>query len=458
MNAAQTFVDGIRWTDYAGATIASAFQPLDHSWRNVITRVVLRDRPPASDWETALELDGLTLLRCWIPIHEVRSALSELHAGRLVLARGTLELMNLNHDVHAPQVPYSWHATPINTATKSGAWPSETLLGTGSLVSLFLRGRAEVERLRRQLGPVSDGRLASWRDVAEFLEHHEPSFIEHLSSIWLNVPTYARIARIDDVHTFVAEVSARISPQSVRLSVARRGLAAAEHPTPAVVDERYELTFKATGNAPMPADSFQLAVRGETVHEGNVADVVGGNSGSVSDQEEGGSVDVVVDGATPTAPPIAVFWTIDISFIVDQKLRAVLDRNLRELAVAQTMGLHTAAIVLAGAIGEGVLFDALAHRKAAAMSAPSAPKSWRTKQVKDVETENWSLVEYIKVAKEIGVLAQTTARMADDVLREFRNMIHPKVQLTKGLVPDDAEMKGSMAWLEAVARDVRKAP
>lgn len=149
-------------------------------------------------------------------------------------------------------------------------------------------------------------------------------------------------------------------------------------------------------------------------------------------------------------------WTLDVSIVVDAGIRAVLVRNVRELSLAQPGGLHTAAITLAGAIGEGVLYDALVQRKSKAMLSPKAPKAKGV--VKDIETEEWNLYSYIEVAQDIGVLEGTTAAMAHAVLRDFRNMIHPKVQVRDRLTPDEAEMKASVAWLEALVRDVRRAP
>ncbi len=159
-------------------------------------------------------------------------------------------------------------------------------------------------------------------------------------------------------------------------------------------------------------------------------------------------------------PPVAVApppWTLDVKFVLDAGICTVLERNVRELARAQAAGIHTAAIVLAGAIGEGVLYDALMQRKTKAVAASKAPKG-KGGAVKDIEAEMWTLYNYIEVAQEIGVLSASTTAMAHGVLREFRNMIHPKVQVTRGLVPDEAEMKGSVAWLEALVRDVRRAP
>lgn len=160
-----------------------------------------------------------------------------------------------------------------------------------------------------------------------------------------------------------------------------------------------------------------------------------------------------IRASSPMAvPPEA----LDVSFIHDVSVRAVLERNIRELVIAQDNRLHTAAIVLAGSVGEGVLYDALVYRKMKAQGAKIAPR--KSGVVKDIEKGEWKLYEYIEVAQEIGIVASSTAKMMHSVLRDFRNMIHPKVQVDRGLTPDEAEMKASVAWLEATIRDVRRAP
>lgn len=161
----------------------------------------------------------------------------------------------------------------------------------------------------------------------------------------------------------------------------------------------------------------------------------------------------------PTARPV---WTLDVTFVHDANLRAVLERNIRELDEAQARGLVTAALVLAGSISEGLLFYALSQRKVEAMkqaSVPRFPKGHASKsgQRKDILTEEWTLADYIAVAEDIRLFRAGTRVMADNVLRSFRNMIHPRFQMTKGLTPDVHKMQGSLAWLGALAEDVKTA-
>lgn len=148
-------------------------------------------------------------------------------------------------------------------------------------------------------------------------------------------------------------------------------------------------------------------------------------------------------------------WQLDVAGVQHAGIRAVLQRTIIELSAAQVHGMHMAGVVLAGSIGEGLLYDGLLAERPRAMAAAAAPKG-KGGVVKDLESGRWVLSDYINVAAELGMLAPTTVKMAHDVLREFRNMIHPKVQVDMNLRPDASELKASVVWLEAVARDLKK--
>lgn len=163
---------------------------------------------------------------------------------------------------------------------------------------------------------------------------------------------------------------------------------------------------------------------------------------------------VSMPSSTTEFPPDA----FDISFVTDHAIRVVVERNITELHAALNHGLYTAAIVLAGAIGEGVLYDALVQRKTKAMDATRVPTKGRPGTPKDIEKDDWNFFNYIEVAEEIKVIEPTTARSAHQILRDFRNMSHPKFQSTKGLTPDEVEMKASVWWVVGLLRDVRRAP
>lgn len=154
--------------------------------------------------------------------------------------------------------------------------------------------------------------------------------------------------------------------------------------------------------------------------------------------------------ASQVAAPVPS-WRLDLDGVVDDHIRQILTSTTRELSlVLSSNDLSMAGIVLAGSVGEGLLYDALLARKSDAEQARGAPR--RNGRVTDLG--RWNLADYIDVAAELGMLSPSTSRMAHSVLREFRNMIHPALQVRERLRPDVAELKASVAWLEAVARDL----
>lgn len=304
-------------------------------------------------------------------------------------------------------------------------------------------GYPQQQRLERQLGAASDGRLGSWNDVADFVRV-DRNFTGQHSTLTVDVPVYARLTRIEGA-LVEAEVSLRLAQEDVRVTVQGEGFLAEDPATPSGI-------MRFLAREPISAEqTFQLIVRGETVQRGRVAELA----------VEPAEIDVYEPMGAIMWPGLRGIgddpWTLDLALVHDIELRAVLERNVRELAVAQREGLHTCAIILAGALGEGILYDALVHRKPRAMAASCAPKA-KKGGPKDLEAGQWTFFEYIQVAAELRLLSSSKTKMMHDVLRDFRNMIHPKVQVEKALTPDEAEMKASVAWLEAVARDIREAP
>lgn len=165
----------------------------------------------------------------------------------------------------------------------------------------------------------------------------------------------------------------------------------------------------------------------------------------------------------PAAPPAHAFTAmLDLAFVTNAPLRAVLERNAVELQKAIGAEAWTSAIVHAGAIAEGVLIFGLTARaaKAAAARAVVAADPTRNKNgyKPKAAPEDWALWFLIEVADEMAMLKGTTKGLTHNVLREFRNMIHPYVQIRDNLTPDRTSALGSAHYLTSLVEDVRNAP
>jgi hypothetical protein len=141
------------------------------------------------------------------------------------------------------------------------------------------------------------------------------------------------------------------------------------------------------------------------------------------------------------------------AFLVDKDLRNIIERDYRELSLRVFPGgSWKSTVVLAGSILEAVLFDQLSKDPAteqAALSSSKAPKD-KSGKVKDLAAGEWRLVDLIEVATNIGLLPSDRSKSIDQVLRDYRNFVHPKKELRSKYPCTEAEAMMAMGALEAV--------
>jgi hypothetical protein len=104
---------------------------------------------------------------------------------------------------------------------------------------------------------------------------------------------------------------------------------------------------------------------------------------------------------------------------------------------------HLAAIVMMGGLLEA-LFVARANKmplKDPLVKAGSAPKDKTTG--KTLNYQEWTLDAYIKVAHELKWITESAKEVAD-VLKEYRNYVHPEKERRHGVVL--AFNDSSMFW------------
>lgn len=139
--------------------------------------------------------------------------------------------------------------------------------------------------------------------------------------------------------------------------------------------------------------------------------------------------------ASPTVPLLA---TDDVApdfspLAGNPEMREILTRRWHECSKCVKAQAHLAAIVMMGGLLEA-LFVARANKlpvKEPLINAASAPKDKITG--KTVSYQNWMLDSYIKVAHELKWITGS-AREVADVLKEYRNYIHPEKELRHGVV------------------------
>lgn len=136
-------------------------------------------------------------------------------------------------------------------------------------------------------------------------------------------------------------------------------------------------------------------------------------------------------------------------FVRDPQLREIVARDYRELSTKLLPSeAWKSSVVLAGSILESILLDQLTVSddvRTRALSCRSAPRD-RTGTV--LSLESWKLHSMISVATEIGILPEARSRTVDQVLRDFRNFVHPKKEIRSAHPCTEAE-----AWMSKGALD-----
>jgi hypothetical protein len=137
----------------------------------------------------------------------------------------------------------------------------------------------------------------------------------------------------------------------------------------------------------------------------------------------------------------------------NQQMRDILNRRWQECIKCVRTDAHLASIVMMGGFLEA-LFVAQANKltnKTPLINATTAPRDKASG--KTLNYQEWTLDSYIKVAHELGWITQSAKDVAD-VLKEWRNYVHPEKELRHGVVLELND--SSMFWqvTKALARQL----
>jgi hypothetical protein len=113
-------------------------------------------------------------------------------------------------------------------------------------------------------------------------------------------------------------------------------------------------------------------------------------------------------------------------------------------------GAWKSVVVLAGSILEAILFDRLADPKwnAAAFASTVVPKYKGNKKAMD----DWKLETLIDIAVDIKLLPKDPATTIHQVLRDYRNFVHPKKEIRAAHACGEAEAMMAVGALNHRAR------
>lgn len=126
--------------------------------------------------------------------------------------------------------------------------------------------------------------------------------------------------------------------------------------------------------------------------------------------------------------------------ISDPKMLGILERRWTETLACQRVGADLAATVMLGGLLEALFLVRINRltNLAPVFTAAAAPKD---KTGKSRPLKEWGLKDYLDVANELGWIRQS-AKDVGQVLRDYRNYIHPEKELSHGVtvVAEDTAM------------------
>jgi len=155
--------------------------------------------------------------------------------------------------------------------------------------------------------------------------------------------------------------------------------------------------------------------------------------------------------ATPTAPTADAPPSFS-PLAADPQMQAILNRRWDEVQQCIGCGAHLAATVMMGGLLESLLLARISSspNMSAVFTARGAPHD---KAGKTLALSEWKLVNMVEVAHELRWITKS-AKDVGNVLRDFRNYIHPHKEYTDGLAISEEDAMMFWELSKAVTRQV----
>lgn len=136
-------------------------------------------------------------------------------------------------------------------------------------------------------------------------------------------------------------------------------------------------------------------------------------------------------------------------FVKQNELREILRRDYAELNKLLGAKAHKSSLIMCGSILEAVLVDVLREQGTAATSAYR--ELFARKGSSCPPLEEWKLYQLISVAEVLGRLDNDARRQAD-ILRDYRNLIHPILETRRATVLDEELILAEVSLLKRILR------
>jgi hypothetical protein len=142
----------------------------------------------------------------------------------------------------------------------------------------------------------------------------------------------------------------------------------------------------------------------------------------------------------------------NFNFLHDRGLKVIIERDYSELSsILLPDGAWKSVVIMAGSILEAILFDVLTNPRfnSRAVSSTKVPTNNHT-GLPITDLEKWRLQNLIEVAEDISILPPKRAKSIDQVLRDYRNFVHPKREVKSQHACTEAEALMAKGGLDGV--------
>jgi len=143
---------------------------------------------------------------------------------------------------------------------------------------------------------------------------------------------------------------------------------------------------------------------------------------------------------------------IDLSFVSDNNVRAVLNNYYLQARRAFEAKAYLGTIVACGSVAEGILTWILLSKEREALSSKNAPKDQKSGQPKPIKL--WFRPQLNEGSVELGLLGKT-AEKGSWALKDFRNFIHVYNLLEQSARPDESLALNGLPAIEEITRSIR---
>lgn len=131
------------------------------------------------------------------------------------------------------------------------------------------------------------------------------------------------------------------------------------------------------------------------------------------------------------------------AMVADPEMKSILERRWKECSQCIKAGAPLAATVMMGGLLEALLLARVNKErdKSLIFKAKRAPRDKNTG--KTLPLKEWTLRHYIDIAHELNWISQS-AKDVGDVVRDYRNYVHPQKELSHGITLQDRD--ASLFW------------